>query len=316
MRYKLQTIDSQIVLKVSKTMINKKTIYWSLFGIIAVFGLYFLGNNNPISMEFIVTQNGFLKEFIAENPISSILITTAILTITIALMGFASPVCILSGFYFGFYTGLAIAIIGETIGAMIVFLYGRYLFKSFFLRKLGDRFKEITIKLGVTTASFYYEGPEKFVIYQKQLDETFNPVASVVMKQESKEVFMVVVFIPGAKRDKQLNCIPFNQNILKAGNMIFLNLASKQVAFRLGQEYAELDSQQKTTLEVQKIDHPGFIQKDLILEKGKLKVFRSIFLKKPKEENATLVIFYPYITNGGSKNKKTKHSFHVIPVKF
>ena len=57
-------------------MINKKTIYWSLFGIIAVFGLYFLGNNNPISMEFIVTQNGFLKEFIAENPISSIVITT------------------------------------------------------------------------------------------------------------------------------------------------------------------------------------------------------------------------------------------------
>jgi hypothetical protein len=182
--------------------------------------------------------------------------------------------------------------------------------------KLGDRFKEITIKLGVTTASFYYEGPEKFVIYQKQLDETFNPVASVVMKQESKEVFMVVVFIPGAKRDKQLNCIPFNQNILKAGNMIFLNLASKQVAFRLGQEYAELDSQQKTTLEVEKMDHPGSILKALILEKGKLTVFRSIFLKKPKEENATLVIFYPYVTNGGSKNKKTKHSFHVIPVKF
>ena len=38
---------------------------------------------------------------------------------------------------------MAIAIIGETIGAMIVFLYGRYLFKSFFLRKLGDRFKKI-----------------------------------------------------------------------------------------------------------------------------------------------------------------------------
>ena len=143
MRYKLQTIDSQIVLKNTKTMFSKKKIYWLLFGIIAVFGLYLLGKNNPISMEFIVTQNGFLKEFIAEKPVVAILITTSILTLTIAMMGFASPVCILSGFYFGFYTGLAIAIIGETIGAMIVFLYGRYLFKSFFLRKLGNRFNKI-----------------------------------------------------------------------------------------------------------------------------------------------------------------------------
>ena len=92
-------------------MPKKKTIYWIIFTIIAVFGVYLLGSNNPISMEFIVTQNGFLKEFIAEKPISAILITTSILTLTIALMGFASLVCILAGFYFGFYTGIAFAVI-------------------------------------------------------------------------------------------------------------------------------------------------------------------------------------------------------------
>ena len=58
-------------------------------------------------------------------------------------MGPITPVCILSGFYYGLAIGLVICIIGEVIGALIVFLYGRYLFKSFFLRKLGDRFKKI-----------------------------------------------------------------------------------------------------------------------------------------------------------------------------
>ena len=143
MRYKLQTIDSQIVLKVTKIMFKKKSIYWVIFSIIAVFAIYFIGNNNPISMEFIVTQNGFFREFIAEKPVFAILIITLVLTINIAVMGFASPVVILAGFYFGFYNGLAIAIIGETIGAMIVFTYARYFFKSFFTKRLGHRFDKI-----------------------------------------------------------------------------------------------------------------------------------------------------------------------------
>ncbi|MGY9025657.1 MAG: TVP38/TMEM64 family protein [Candidatus Pelagibacterales bacterium] len=124
-------------------MLKKRTIYWIIFGIIALFIIAFIGKNNPISMELLITQHGFLREFILENYILSVLITTFLLSVTIALMGFASPVCILAGFYFGFYTGLAISIIGETIGAMVVFLYGRYLFKNFFLRILGERFRKI-----------------------------------------------------------------------------------------------------------------------------------------------------------------------------
>ena len=40
------------------------------------------------------------------------------------------------------YVGLLIAIIGEITGAVIVFLYGRYLFKAYILKQFGERFKK------------------------------------------------------------------------------------------------------------------------------------------------------------------------------
>ena len=60
----------------------------------------------------------------------------------VSIIGPITPICILAGFYFGFYEGLIILIIGETLGAVIVFLYGRYLFKEYFLKLLGERFSK------------------------------------------------------------------------------------------------------------------------------------------------------------------------------
>ena len=83
--------------------------------------IYIIGNYNPISMEFIITQHGLISEFINENYYTSLIICILVIAISISLMGPITPVCILSGFYFGLVSGLIICIIGEVIGAVIVF---------------------------------------------------------------------------------------------------------------------------------------------------------------------------------------------------
>ena len=99
-------------------------------GVISAFFLaiviYVIVKYNPISMEFVITQHGLISGFIEENYYFSLIICILIIALSISLMGPITPVCILSGFYFGLASGLVICIIGEVIGALIVFLYGRY----------------------------------------------------------------------------------------------------------------------------------------------------------------------------------------------
>ena len=104
--------------------------------------IYLIGMYNPISMEFIINQHGQIKNIISEQPILSLLGTIFIVVCMVSIMGPITPICIVAGFYFGFYEGLIIAIVGETLGAIVVFLYGRYLFKEYFLKMLGERFSK------------------------------------------------------------------------------------------------------------------------------------------------------------------------------
>ena len=121
-------------------MSNKRLIILAI-SLLIVFGIvYLIGVYNPISMELIINQHGQIKNIISEQPILSFTTTIFIVAFLVSIMGPITPICILAGFYFGFYEGLIISIIGETLGAIIVFLYGRYLFKEYFLKLLGERF--------------------------------------------------------------------------------------------------------------------------------------------------------------------------------
>lgn len=121
-------------------MLKNRVIKISLIFIVIVTILYMLGKYNPISMEFIINQHGQIRNIIDESPLIAVASTILIIAVLISVMSPISPICILTGFYFGLYTGLVIAIIAETLGAIIVFLYGRYLFKEYFLNLFGTKF--------------------------------------------------------------------------------------------------------------------------------------------------------------------------------
>ena len=123
-------------------MFKNKSLRLLGIGLAIILILYFLGKYNPISMEFLINQHGYIQDYILSFPSLSVVICILIIAVMISLMGPITPVCILAGFYFGLYVGLLIAIIGEITGAVIVFLYGRYLFKAYILKQFGERFKK------------------------------------------------------------------------------------------------------------------------------------------------------------------------------
>ena len=64
----------------------------------------------------------------------------------VVMAGFGLPVALLAGFIFGKWFGTLIVIIGMTIGATILYVFGNYFFKEVIKEKFLNRFKNLEIK--------------------------------------------------------------------------------------------------------------------------------------------------------------------------
>ena len=62
------------------------------------------------------------------------------------MAGFGLPVALLAGFIFGKWFGIFILLIGMTIGATILYMFGNYFFKEVIKEKFLSRFKNLEIK--------------------------------------------------------------------------------------------------------------------------------------------------------------------------
>ena len=69
------------------------------------------------------------------------------LTIIWVLMaGFGSPVALLAGFIFGKWLGTIILVLGLSVGATILYIFGNYFLKEVIKEKFLNRFKNLEIK--------------------------------------------------------------------------------------------------------------------------------------------------------------------------
>jgi len=66
--------------------------------------------------------------------------------IWVLMAGFGIPVALLAGFIFGKWLGTVILVVGLSIGATILYIFGNYFLKEIIKEKFLERFKKLEIK--------------------------------------------------------------------------------------------------------------------------------------------------------------------------
>ncbi len=108
-----------------------------------------------VSTEFLENQ---LDDYLYYYDNNALLVVAVYLLISAILIGAALPVAgiftLLAGALFGFQIGWAVSVAGSTIGATLVFLWSRYLFRDW----LQDRFEEqfAIVNKNIDDEGFYY----------------------------------------------------------------------------------------------------------------------------------------------------------------
>ena len=64
----------------------------------------------------------------------------------VLLLGFGSPILLISGFIFGKWFGFIYAVLGLSIGATLLYMFANYFFKNLIEEKFSKRFSYLTEK--------------------------------------------------------------------------------------------------------------------------------------------------------------------------
>ena len=101
-----------------------------------------------------ITSYDFIKEnrsyFIELKNSNLFLVFTIFLFFSILwvfpFLGFGSPIALLGGFIFGKWVGTAVVVLGLTIGATLLYIFGNYFLKEFVREKFLNKYKNLEIK--------------------------------------------------------------------------------------------------------------------------------------------------------------------------
>ena len=98
------------------------------------------------SYEFIKNNRDYFFELRNSNLFLLILIFLLSTIIWVLMAGFASPLALLAGFIFGKWIGTFILVIGMSIGATFIYIFGNYFFKEIIKEKFLTKFKNLEVK--------------------------------------------------------------------------------------------------------------------------------------------------------------------------
>ena len=139
---------------------KKIKIFIGLFYLIVVcLFLYFFFSKFSLqeltSYEFIKKNRSYFFELKNSNLflISIIFLLLTILWV-FPFLGFGSPVALLGGFVFGKWIGTLIVVLGLSIGATFLYIFGNYFLKDLIREKFLNKFKNLEIKF--KRSEFFY----------------------------------------------------------------------------------------------------------------------------------------------------------------
>ena len=133
-----------------KTKKIKLFIGLSYLILLATF-LYYLFSNfgfhQLTSYEFIKDNIDYFSK-LEESNIFILSLSFLIFTIlwVFPLLGFGSPISLIAGFILGKWLGTLIAILGLSIGATFLYIFGNYFLKNYIKEKFLNRFQNLEIK--------------------------------------------------------------------------------------------------------------------------------------------------------------------------
>ena len=105
--------------------------------------------------KFIQSNTEYLTNIKETN---TILLSFGFMIITILwvfLLGFGSPILLISGFIFGQWLGLLLAVGSMSIGATFLYIFGNYFFKDLIKEKLLNKFKNLESKFRENEFTFF-----------------------------------------------------------------------------------------------------------------------------------------------------------------
>ena len=99
------------------------------------------------SYDFIKNNSAYFAELKNSNLF---LISIIFLVLTVVwcfpLLGFGSPIALMGGFIFGKWVGTLLVVIGLSIGATFLYMFGNYFLKEFVREKFLNKFQNLEIK--------------------------------------------------------------------------------------------------------------------------------------------------------------------------
>ena len=96
-----------------------------------------------------------LDEFISRNLITNLIYFFIFAVIWVALLGFGSPILIISGILFGQFLGTLVSVVSISVGALILYSIGDFFFRELVKSLLGKKF-ESYIQLFKKNEFFYF----------------------------------------------------------------------------------------------------------------------------------------------------------------